>query len=110
MPPDFLTDMAFRVTLGTELGWYLAGNWGSMETRAMDWEALKVIFRGTWFEMQCGVWQQIDVDIKGQEQSLAQLNKDEAGSATTRREVLRTQLDLQKLWESPDKHTLTSYH
>ncbi|KAJ1157062.1 hypothetical protein NDU88_009777 [Pleurodeles waltl] len=55
MPPDLLMDLACRKALAGALADYLETYWNSATTKALGWEALKVVMHGACMVVTYGV-------------------------------------------------------
>lgn len=70
MSEEALSDRVFVHELTGVLDGYFNDNWGSASSRAMDWDAMKVVLRGECMKITYGVKQQFLSDLDRLEKRL----------------------------------------
>ncbi|KAJ1123262.1 hypothetical protein NDU88_001735 [Pleurodeles waltl] len=70
---ELLGDTEYKKDLLDVLNGYFSANWGMAKTCGLEWEALKVVFRGESLSKSYGIKKRLDRELTQQEDALAAL-------------------------------------
>ncbi|KAJ1083872.1 hypothetical protein NDU88_004027 [Pleurodeles waltl] len=109
MSPDILEDQEGKDTRSAALTDWLAHNWGTTKRRATEWDALKVVLRGTCMGLLCGVQRKLRRKLDREVAYLASLQTGDSLIAEVHPGELQLRRLIEDIWDRLDKYTLKQY-